>query len=351
MKKGLAAVLTGTFLLVALLLLGGFNLAKPRILVLHSADRNSPSALRINEGIRRVLDKNRQPLSLRWHYLAIDSLPDEEHREDAGKEGHRAIEQFNPDLILAVDDEAQQYVASRYAGKARPKIVFTAIDREPATYGYAGSANVTGVSEVLPLAAIRETLLLAREGKPALLAVIGNNSATGKGELRQVQAFDWAPHRMVELQSPTDFAAWQVAIRGLDGRADVLLVLAHDGLKAGPASPEIVPGEAVVRWIEANAKPLPVGIRAEYVERGGGLGMAPSNRAMGETAAAIALAWLKSGAPIAPPMIEGTHYSVAVRDAPLRARNVSLPSIYIEAARLNNLYFPQAAEPTKKAMP
>ncbi|MES2280722.1 MAG: hypothetical protein V4542_04855 [Pseudomonadota bacterium] len=351
MKKGLAAALTGTFLLVALLLLGGFNLAKPRILVLHSADRNTPSAIRVNDGIRGVLDKNRQPLSLRWHYLAIDSLPDEAHREDAGKEGQRAVEQFNPDVILAVDDEAQQYVASRYAGKARPKIVFAAIDREPAAYGYAGAANVTGVSEVLPLAAIRETLLLLRQQKPARVAVIGNTSPTGKGELRQVQAFDWAPHTLVELQSPADFASWQAAVKGLDGRADVLLVLAHDGLKAGPASRDIVAGTTVVRWIEAHSKPLPVGIRAEFVERGGGLGIGPSSRAMGEAAATMTMTWLKSASASAPPLADGTHYSVAVRDAPLRARNVSLPSVYIEAARLNNLYFPQIPEPVNKAAP
>ncbi len=351
MKKGLAAVLTCTFLLVALLLLGGFNLAKPRILVLHSAERNASSALRVDEGIRSVLDKNRQPLSLRWHYLGIDSLPDEDHREDAGKEGRRAVDQFNPDVILAVDDEAQQYVASRYAGKKRPKIVFTAIDLDPATYGYAGAANVTGVSEVLPLAAIRETLLLARQGKPARLAVIGNTSPTGKGELRQVQAFDWAPHKVVEVHTLADFTAWQAAVTGTEGSADVLLVLSHDGLKAGPASREIVAGEKVVRWVETHAKPLPVGIRAEYVERGGGLGIAPSSRAIGEAAATMAVTWLKSTSSAAPPITEGRHYSVAIRDAPLLSRNVTLPSIYIEAARLNNLYFPQAPEPVKKAAP
>lgn len=49
MKKGKAAILTGTFLVVALLLLGGFNLSKPRILVLHSSDRNSSTAKKMDE--------------------------------------------------------------------------------------------------------------------------------------------------------------------------------------------------------------------------------------------------------------------------------------------------------------
>ncbi len=340
MKKGLPAILTGTFLLVALLLLGSFNLAKPRILVLHSAERNAPATVRMNEGIHRALDKNRQPLSLRWHYLDMGGLPDEEHREDAGTLGRRAVDQFDPDLILAVDDEAQQYVASRYAGKARPKIVFTATDRDPATYGYAGAANVTGVREVLPLAAIRDTLLQARQGKPARLAVIANTGATAKGELRQVQSFNWAPHTVVEVHSLAAFSQWQAAIHGMDGKADALLVLSHDGLQAGAPSSQPVAGSAVVRWIEGNAKPLPLGLRAEYVEEGGGLGIGPSVRSMGESAAAMALAWLKSGSAETPPAVDGTHYSVAIREAALRARNISLPSIYVEAARLNNLYFP-----------
>lgn len=341
MKKGKSAILTGTFLVVALLLLGGFNLSKPRILVLHSSDRNSSTAKKMDEGIQRVLDKNRQPVSVRRHYLGIDSLPDDDHREDAGKEGQRAVWQFDPDVILAVDDEAQEYVARRYVSRARPKVVFTAIDREPQFYGYAGAANVTGIVEVLPLDAIRETLLQARKGLPARLAVISNTGTTGAGQLRQIQAFNWAPHSVVEVHTLDDFASWQAAIQGMAGKADALLVLSYDGLTVRPKTRESAAPATVIRWIEANAQPLPIGIRVDYVEQGGGLSVAPSSRAMGEAAATTTLAWLKAkpGSP-PPPIVEGSHYSVAIRDAALRARNVRLPSIYIEAARLNQLYYP-----------
>jgi hypothetical protein len=341
MKKGIGAILTGSALLLALLLLGWFNLSKPRILVLHSSDRNSSIVKKMDAGIRSVLDKNRQPLSLRWHYLGIDSLPDEDHREDAAKEGTRAVEQFDPDAIIAVDDEAQQYVARHYAGRSRPKIIFTAIDHDPKEYGYAGAANVTGVVEILPLPAISDTLMQARQGQPARIAVLASLGVTGKGQLKQVEAFNWAPHKLVEVHALGDFAAWQAAIKAMEGQVDAVLVLSHEGLRASPAvATPVAPGE-LVRWIEANARPLPIGISTDYVELGGGLSIAPSVRAMGEVAAADTLRWLKAKpADPAPPVSEGKHYSVAIRPAALQARNVKLPSIYVEAARLNQLYFP-----------
>lgn len=341
MKNGTLAVLTAAALLVALLLLGMFNLSKPRVLVLHSADRNSTTVARMDEGIRHVLDKNRQPLTVRWHYLGIDRLPDEDHRQDAAKEGLRAIEQFKPDLVIAVDDEAQQYVMRRFAGQGHPRVVFAAIDHDPAEYGYVGAANVTGVVERLPLAAMRDLLQHVKKGQPVRVAVLGDAGPTSKGQLRQVETFNWAPHSVVATHTLGDFPAWQAAIKAMDGKADVVLVLSHGSLRAGPAVAGVAPDAEVVRWIEANAAPLPLGVDIEYVQQGGGLSVAPSARSMGEIAAADALAWLKAKPAGAPPLSgQDARYSVGLRAAALGARNIALPSIYTEAARLEQLYYP-----------
>ncbi len=341
MKNGILATLTGAFLLVALLLLGGFNLSKPRVLVLHSADRASTTVGKMDEGIRQVLDKNRQPMTTHWHYLGLDQLPDEDHRQDAAKLGLRAIEQFNPDVVIAVDDEAQQYVVRRFAGRERPKLVYTAIDHDPKEYGYVGVANVTGVAERLPLATLRDVLQYVNPGQPVRLAVLGDTGPTSKGQLQQVQAFDWGPHSVVSTQTLRDFPAWQAAIQALEGKADVVLVLSHGSLPTAPGATTTVPETDAIRWIESHAKPLPVGVDIEYVQKGGGLGVAPSAKSMGEVAATVALIWLKAkpDAP-PPPASQDMRYSIAVRSAALRARNVNLPSIYTEAARLEQLYYP-----------
>jgi hypothetical protein len=340
MKNGIGGVLTGAFLLAALLLLGAFNLTKPRILVLHSSDRATSSTRKMDEGIRQTLDKNRQPVSVRWHYLGIDRLPDEDHRQDAAKEGLRAVQQFDPDVLIAVDDEAQQYVARFYAGRARPKIVFTAIDHDPAEYGYTNAANVTGIIETLPLAAMRDTLLVARQGRPARLAVLAQTGPTGSGQVRQVKAFNWAPHQVVAVHSLGDFAAWQGAIEANKEKADAVLILSYDGLASGPGAQRPVPSGEIARWIETHAKSLPIAISAGYVEQGGGLSVSPSPREMGETATQSALSLVKARPANPAPISNSNQYRVGIRAAALSARGVTMPSIYVEAARLDQLYYP-----------
>lgn len=341
MKSGMLATLTGAFLLVALLLLGAFNLSKPRILVLHSSDRISTTVGKVDEGIRLVLEKNRQPMTVHWHYLGIDNLPDERHREDAAKVGLRAIDQFNPDVVIAVDDEAQQYVMHHFVGRDRPKLVYAAIDHDPKEYGYVGAANVTGVSEVLPLVTMRDLLQYVKQGQPVRLAVLGDVLPTSKGQLEQVQAFNWAPHSVVSTHILGDFPAWQAAIKGLEGKADVVLVLSHGSVPTGTGASTTVPETEVVRWVEAHAGPLPLGTDIEFVQKGGGLSVAPSAKSIGEVAATDALTWLKGKSAGQPPLAsQDMRYSIAVRMTALRARKLNLPSIYVEAARLEQLYYP-----------
>ena len=57
----------------------------------------------------------------------------------------------------------------------------------------------------------------------------------------------------------------------------------------------------------------------------------------------MSLVWLRAvanGRPAAPPAVAGMHYRVALRESTLRARGVALPSIYVEAARLDRNDYP-----------
>ena len=254
-------------------------------------------------------------------------------------------------MVLAVDDEAQAYVARHYAvpagsaqaAKPTTRIVYVAIDGQPSSYGYDTAANVSGVLERLPLAAMRETVLTLRNGQPARLAVIGLADPTGFAEIHQVQAFDWSPHRLVAAQALPDFAAWQQTIPRLDSLADVLIVLSFAGLPEGGAASRPTTVEEVASWIETHAKALPIGVDTTFVEGGGGLAIAPSPREMGEVAMQMSLVWLRDVAnrePAAPPVVTGRHYRVALRESALRARGVVLPSIYVEAARLDRNNYP-----------
>jgi hypothetical protein len=286
-----------------------------------------------------------------WYYLGLERSPRKDGWQDAATQARRAIEQLRPHVVLAVDDEAQAYVARHYTvpvgspQTANPttRIVYVAIDSQPASYGYDSAPNVSGVLERLPLAAIRETLLTLRNGQPARLAVIGLADPTGFAEIQQVQAFDWGPHRLVAAQVLPDFAAWQQTIPRLDSLADVLIVLSFGGLPQGGGVSTPTTVQEVASWIETHAKALPIGVDTTFVEGGGGLAISPSPREMGEASMQMSLDWLRDvakGRPAAPPVVTGRHYRVALRESALRARGVSLPSIYVEAARLDRNNYP-----------
>lgn len=156
-----------------------------------------------------------------------------------------------------------------------------------------------------------------------------------------MEAFDWAPHRIVAVHLLRDFAGWQAATETMDGKVDAILLLSYDGLERRPETPDLVPRAEVVQWIKTNAKPLPVGTSLSYVQEGGGLSITPSAVEMREVAASYALSWLKDKSAGQPPaLIRSGRYRVAMRASELQARNVKLPSIYMEAARLDRLYYP-----------
>ena len=333
--------LIGAFLLGFIGLLGSFNASKPRILVLHAFDQDYSWVRTVDLGIREALKNNRRPVSVQWHYLGFNRKPHADQREDAAIQARRAITQIDPDILIAVDDESSAHVARHYVGRDRPRILFVSIDQPLEQYGYRGARNVSGIAEQLPLAAVRDALLTMRSDQSARIAVLGAHDDTGRAELAQTQAFDWTPHRLVATEVVKDFTAWQAFVERTASQADALLVLSYGGLERGGDDHQVVAGAEMVNWVETNAKPLPLGIQASYVEDGGGLSFSPPPFDYGQKAMELALAWLEapSGA-AAPPVTTSAHFRVSLRPTRLATRGVKLPAIYVEAARIGESYFP-----------
>lgn len=334
-------LLVGAFLAAFILLLGSFNVGKARIMVLHSFSQDQSWSRDVDSGIRKVLKTNRLPVTVKWHYLGLESNQQGDHLENAVTEAERAISQANPDILIAVDDESNKYVASSFAGKGKPKILFVAILQPPKQYGYGGADNATGIVEQLPLEAVRDALLTARKGKPARIAVLAMDDVTGRAELAQVQSFNWGPHRLTAVQASNSFVEWQKFTTRMAGQADVLLVMSYGGMKRGNGDDREMPRKEIAAWIEKNAGPLPLGICETFVEDGGGLGITPAPVDFGQQAMGMALKWIQAPKGTAPPPVTSSpHFRVGLRRSVLASRGIEMPPIYIEAARIGDAYFP-----------
>ena len=335
MKRLWRNLLIAGFLATFVILLGNFNATKPRILVLHSAAQQSLWATQMDAGMRKALQRNRRPVSVEWMYMGVNS-PAIRNTREATAEAQRAISRTDPDVVIAVDDEANALVARNYVGREKPRILYVSIDRPPADYGYLGAPNVSGIADTLPWAAVRDALTDVFGGRPSI-AVLGVDNESGRAELDQLRAFDWGPVTVGRTDLVTTAPAWRDAVGRATG-ADALLVLQTQALPDGQGG--VTGADELSRWTQDNSGPLPIGTEVDFVTEGGALSFSPPPENYGEQAIDLALDWLDARrTPGPPPPVASSHFEVAMRPDVLARRGVVLPPIYAEAARENGTLF------------
>ncbi|MES2743507.1 MAG: hypothetical protein V4754_21515 [Pseudomonadota bacterium] len=332
------------FTAAAVALCGWYNVSRPSILILHSYDPAYAWTRDVNIGLGRVL-KQRYLYQLRWHYMDSKRHPAEPDKLRAGRAARDMIEASRPDVIIAIDDDAQHYVARHYANDNRFKIVFAGVNRDLADYGYERANNVTGILERMPLAAVREALLgagnFAGLGRPIRLGFLGDRSDSVSGDAKQVRRFDWQPVRLTAPRQVGTWPEWQADVLARGAGEDALLVAGYRHLRRSASDPSLVPPEEIVTWTEAHA-PLPlISCDIFYTEDGGMLAIGTSPYEQGEVAAARALDILLRHRPLATlPMTLSHQFIVSMRGARMQARHFVLPRVYEAAARTGNQYYP-----------
>ncbi len=145
-----------------------FNINTPRLLILHSYGRDCHWAQGVDAGIRRILDDKFQYV-VRWFYLDTERHPWSSYRDTISQSAHRLIDQWQPDVVLAVDDDAQQYVMKRYVGSSRIQIVFAGVSGTLDDYGYTQATNVTGIMQRRELSALRDAIASIAVAHPGVV--------------------------------------------------------------------------------------------------------------------------------------------------------------------------------------
>ncbi len=167
MKKNRRFAGAAVFIAILVATIIYHNAHKPRLLILHSYDEGYPWVRDINAGLKRVLNSKENRYFVRWYYLDTKRHPEAGYKKNAGLVARRMIDDWRPDVIIAMDDDAQEYVAKYYRNKPGISVVFGGVNEEPETYDYQKAVNVTGILERLPLEVVKEGLLSfsARNGK------------------------------------------------------------------------------------------------------------------------------------------------------------------------------------------
>ncbi len=344
MKLSLEKMMMGLFMIVTIVLFGWYNMSKPSILILHSYDKDYAWVRDINVGLNRVLS-SKYLYQVHWYYMDTKRHPFTDYKNSAGIAARNVIKEMRPDVVIAVDDDAQQYVMRYFNNDPHVKIVFAGVNNEASDYGFDKANNVTGVLERIPLDAVRETLGSVERfktlGHPIRLAYIGDHSETVTGDANQVQRFDWKPVQLTRVRQVNTWPEWQANVMALAADNDAILVSGYRRLVRSASDMSLVPPKEVVAWTEAHS-PVPVmSSNGFFTEDGGMLAIGTSPYEQGEVAAAKALEIILKGKPVNMlPIAISQQFIVTMSGSKMKARHFDLPRVYEAAARTGDQYFP-----------
>lgn len=347
----LVRILMALFIIGAMAAFIVVNTAKPRVLVLHSYDTEYIWVRDINVGLNRTLLG--KPYTLRWHYMDTKRNPDEAFKQRAGVLARRIIEDWDPDLIIAVDDDAQRYAVKLYANHPKIKIVFAGINGEIAPYGYDKARNVTGILERKQWLGVKnliEETVRPRvpADRPVRIAYVGDTSGSVKEDTRFLNEFDWKPFILHRSKLVKTFDEWKAEVKRANLEADVLLTTNYRRIQASEADDKkMVAPDELVKWTEDNTPKIPIiGTNGFYVEDGGMMALATSPFEQGRVAAEMTIQILdRKVSPNSIPVQSTQQFISYMRAERLRQNDFKVPPVYESFSRAMNNYYESSALP------
>jgi ABC-type uncharacterized transport system substrate-binding protein len=226
---------------------------RPRVLLVQSYHRDYGWATGISRGLRRMLDP--RYVEVEAYYMDTRRRFDEAEKRQAGEEAMRLARQWQPDVVVAADDNAQQYFAAEFAEQEGIPVVFCGVNRPLELYGYPRT-NVTGIIEV---PRYRKTVDLFRRLIPGLKRtyVLTDASESSEGIVAHVRAWpDYEGVRLAKVVQAEYVSDWKAAVLEAGELSDLLVIYSAQLLLERPTGERADP-VTVTRWtVEHAAVPV-----------------------------------------------------------------------------------------------
>ena len=126
-----------------------FGEAQKRILFVDSYHARYLWSADITQGIRSVLDE-RQDVELKILRMDTKRNMTEEYKKEAARQARDLIESWQPDVVIASDDNAAKYFIVPFMKDSSLPVVFCGLSWNAAIYGFS-TENITGMVEVNPI--------------------------------------------------------------------------------------------------------------------------------------------------------------------------------------------------------
>lgn len=347
-NKSSNLLMPGIFLIICITFIVHEVRKKPRILILHSYHSEYSWVSEVNEGIKRIFTD--KPYTIRWHYMDTKRHPDEHFIQRATYTAQQVIEQWRPNVVITIADNAQQ-VVKPYINDPYIKIVYSGVFADPEIYGFDHNAkNVTGIREKWPMDVIKksiEQIFVTNKRLQRQLKVthLGDASTTGKIIDNEILDYNWGNNIEIKSHSVDNFSDWKTAVIDINSHSDIAIFSLYHTLYAPPkdpsAKPKVINAAEVMRWTQSKLTKPGIGGWGFFVEHGGMMAIGVSAYEQGEEAARLTSLIIDDKIqPINLPTKQSKQFLIYLRGSLLEQHQVKVPVIYEAFARANNNFYP-----------
>lgn len=201
------------------------TIPKFKVLVVMSYEKDFPWDAEVREGIESTLGDVSD-----IEYFYMDTKTKLQEGQQRAQEAYQVFQDFQPDGVIASDDNAQSmFVVPYLKGKVETPVMFCGVNAEPEKYGYP-ALNVSGILE---RGHIKESIAFIQELIPTIktIAFMAKESPTGRAVLDQAEkeanTYSALPVAYLFPQTMQDAVAMSSELRET---ADVMFVATMQGI-------------------------------------------------------------------------------------------------------------------------
>jgi hypothetical protein len=228
-------------------------------------------------------------VDLVMHHMDTKRNKSEAFKIQAAQKALEKIEAFEPDVLIASDDNAFKYLVEPYFKDAALPVVFCGLNGDASVYG-APYSNTTGMIEISLTPRLLEQLRTYAHGER--LAVLTNDTLTARKEVHFFQR-----HFDVDLQEAfvDTFEEWKAAFLQFQNDADILVIGNNVGISGWD-------DQEARRFVKTHTR-IPTGVIYSWMVPYGLIGYVHQSAEQGRWAAQAALKILKGADPLSIPVV------------------------------------------------
>lgn len=275
-------------------LLSSSHAEAPKILVVHSYHEDQKEhVVEMTKGIEEALEG--VACQLRFVHMDTKRNTSEEWKRAAGQQARQALADYRPQVVITMDDNAQQYFAKDYAGAPGPPwFVFSGVNADPGLYGFP-AVNVTGVLERPNVLESIELLLKIRPEVKNVL-ILADRSETTDPLIAYCKTLK-LPVTVVAYEQLLTVESWKAVLEQYRARIDAIGLYVIRSIARSAADPAKVPEQELVQIINEQYRLPTVGFYDSAAESGVLCGVSVSMREQGRAAGQIARELLEGKKP------------------------------------------------------